>query len=297
MKVLPLCLAVALVTLASCATKLSAPIQIKQQSYDAALAEWQLGEKPLLFGRKRTIQIFNLDRLQLRGDSIVYSGNLGTAALVTPDGYALTADHVIPGDNNFGTLYDKNEVKTGSSFLHITKLVVVNWDPESGEEKGEQFELKALTSYPGGRLFGSESLQVGAQPLRIVKRFPASDLALVKLPFNGVPYFDLAPDLRQNRSYFSSGSAFAAQTAPSAGKLFKLPKKGPATQRLLTTIPVASGDSGGPIIDSAGKLAGIVSTGELAPTRSLRFLLHSRFAHIKTSKLTDLIESDRREQR
>lgn len=283
-----------LCTLCSCAQKLSAPVAIKQQSYAAALGEWQGSESPLAFGRKRSLQILNLDRLRIQEGNVAYYGDLGTATFVTADGYALTADHVIPGSGRFGTLFDKNETQVGSSYLHFTKVLARVREGNATSEAPKEVGVTTLTSYPGGRILGPDKLEVDARPLRIVKRFPSSDLALVKLPFRGVPHFELATGLVQNRLFYSSGSAFAKQTAPSAGILFQSPRRGRTTQRLLTSIPVSSGDSGGPIFDSGGGLAGIVSTGELAPTRSLKLLLHSRFAHIDPADLTALIASDRR---
>jgi hypothetical protein len=288
---------------------MSAPRKLKTASFKELESQWQASEKMVEFGRSRSLQIMELDRLEIEDQTIKSSGGHGMAALVSSDGYALTAEHVIDREGSLGTLIDAKEKTTNSSHLLITRrhlsFTTHPADPSTPSETKDFGTYEGFVSYPEGQPLSEENLflvflgfhdvQPTKKPARVVKRFKNEDLALIKLPFHNKDFFELAPEITTEQPLFMPGNPFSVQSAPAAGNLFKAPDPQKTRQRLRTSIPMAAGDSGGPVLNAQGQLVGVASTGEVSPFKSLRYFLESKIARIDPAELKALIAEDRRQ--
>jgi len=149
----------------------------------------------------------------------------GTGAIISPDGYILTCDHVVPND---------------ASGNPPKEIIVV---------------------LPDGRRFKAKK----------VAACPDNDYALLKIEAENLPYFELG-----DSGKVKLGDWVAALGHPggirddnrpsfSVGRVIGLKKKAVVLQMggkfypdaIATDIPLAPGNSGGPLVDLQGRLIGI----------------------------------------
>jgi S1-C subfamily serine protease len=240
----------------------------KTAALSAHLHEWR---RPVLvnqFARPRTVQLFSgLDLSSPR----VSSASTGLATLVTRDGYALTASHVL-ADAPVTILQLKNPE---SGQLLLTDAGVVFSSRRAPD--------KSVRIPPG---------LVQAAPVRIIRRFPGADLALIRLPLRDRVAFRPAEGPPSTGTIaFTYGSPLSGHS--SAGQILHVSRR-PTTWKLSTSVPLQKGDSGGPLMAPDGTLIAIVSRGTRSPFSSAP---HVTIANgIQPEVLARLIVSDRTNQ-
>ncbi|MDA0767065.1 MAG: serine protease [Verrucomicrobia bacterium] len=245
----------------------------KTAALAAHLAAWQPDLLVNQFAQPRTVQLLSnptLDPANRRLDA----ASTGQATLLTPDGYALTAAHVLQA----GPVSVLRLRSPRPGQLALTSAGPVFFSPGKPERPTRLAiaDLEAL-------------------PIRLVHRFRGTDLALVKLPLNTAHTFQLADaPPPPGSTLFSYGSNLSGNS--SAGETLHLSRArslSPAASlwHLDTSIPLQKGDSGGPVMDASGTLVGIVSRGR---TDLLANRITSTVAvGISPSTLRKLIDADR----
>ncbi len=239
----------------------------KTAALSAHLVEWEPEVLVNQFAAPRTAQLFsglNIDPATKR----VSANSTGLASLLTADGYALTATHVL-GDGPVSILQLESP-RAGQ--LTLTPAGVV-FAPQGAPEQSIGVDLRLLK----------------ASPVRLVHRFPGADLALIHLPRTPAATFQLAPrPPAPDTTVFSYGSNLSGSA--SAGKILQATRHG-RTWRLTTSIPLRKGDSGGPVMDPSGRLVAIVSRGR---TRPFSKQLTATIANgVSPEAVRALVESDR----
>ena len=213
----------------------------KSAALQRHLVEWQPETLVNQFTAPRTIQLFAGLTL-VPGTNRVTAESTGLAALLTTDGYALTATHVLK--DRPGALLKLKSPRPG-------KLMLTDAGPvfrPSGRPDD-------VTRVP------NRSLEV--VPVRVVHHFPGADLTLLQVPIRPAATFRLAAGPPAvDHTVFGSGSTLSGSA--SAGSILRT-KQRSQTWRLTTSIPLQRGDSGGPVMDPAGRLVGIISRGQTRP--------------------------------
>ena len=174
----------------------------------------------------------------------------GSAAPISPDGYFLTADHVLAqmAGRNVFLIYGQ-----------------------------------------GGKLAPARA--------RVVWRSAASDLALLHIPVKTPNYYQWTPPdewLPAGTRLIHGGIATGFKSGD--GKLgTSLAPEGMFTgnRRFKIDIPLQPGDSGGPVVDSHGRLVGINSAVEFLVPIETAFFIDSEGNRPNTHAIDTLIQNDR----
>ncbi len=141
-------------------------------------------------------------------------------------------------------------------------------------KKPEKIHGKEALVYlppPDGRVF----------PARLLRRDPGTDTSLLKVelpPYTRVPCLRLCSDksLRPGVPLLVAGNAFGTAKEGKPAVSFGIfsgwgpAKKAGERGRFLTDAPVNPGTNGGPVVDLAGNLMGLVSTFEASPLSPYR---------------------------
>ena len=213
----------------------------KTTALSAHLADWEPGILVNRFAAPRTTQLFS----GLTVDSVgrrVSASSTGLASLLTTDGYALTATHVL----NDGPVSILQLESPRSGHLTLTPAGVV-FSPRDRPDQAIGVDIGLLKT----------------SPIRLVHRFPGADLALIHIPHAPTATFQLTPHPPStDTTVFSYGSNLSGSA--SAGKVLQV-SPGRRTWKLTTSIPLRKGDSGGPVMDPSGRIVAIVSRGQTRP--------------------------------
>jgi hypothetical protein len=197
------------------------------------------------------------------------------------DGYALTAAHVLREGEKSCILTSPSDTKR----IHVCQLQLQFKD-------GSTVNLKRyVQAYPWKKL-GLEGIPRKAiRPgnIRLVHRFPGRDLALVKIPQKGKNFFKFGKRPAAGAVLFSSGNSQASQPGASSGFVKKITKR----NLMITSMPLAPGDSGGPAMDASGGLVGIVVQGRPGKLNTVRVLNYSGIELIPQKEVAELIRRDR----
>lgn len=264
---------------------ISSSSEEKRASYKNHRALWTRPGSPSRFGRARSVQLLQGSRIQVSDEKLEASGKLGMAALITPDGYALTAAHVISGVSPMNAALRSKSEQLGP--VHAQWVVI------SSERDPEQHSWVQLFAYsPRFRLIHTGAVEIAS--IRVVRVFSGRDLALVKLPLRTTHWFDTfntAP--LPGTILFASGNGATPYRGPSAGHVLKLRREDEIVKTITTSVPLASGDSGGPVFDTAGRLVGIVSHVRPSALFPVPRIDQSSLRTIDAAQLLRIIEEDR----
>ncbi len=210
------------------------------------------------------------------------------ASIITADGYALTAAHVVGRPSLTSCFFINYPQQSRMTPIHLSQLRSI---PKRGQKqfthrqwlRYDQLEATPRTvKWPGPARLEA----------RIVKVFPHHDLALLKLPLVNAAFFDLPPErLIRKTTLFMAGNLMAVTPGKSAGELKGIRSSQNGNLTLFTTIPTAAGDSGGPVVNESGLLAGVVSRGWAH--RFFPLLPVSTLTSSDTRVIKALIKSDR----
>lgn len=160
------------------------------------------------------------------------------AALVSKDGYALTAAHAVDGKGAFTA----HRVEAPHNLVRVKRL------DESGLH---HFELN-----------GPEEIvkQAKLEPVRVVKRFDDTDLALIQIAATTSVFFELAahPPTAGSRIRYAFNPIIHPQLRGLEGTVTK-PTHSEDTWRLECQGAAIFGDSGGAAINESGYLVGNIT--------------------------------------
>jgi len=137
------------------------------------------------------------------------------------------------------------------------------------------------------------SLTTGASfPAEIVGTDPATDLALIRILANGLSYAELGDSekVRVGQLVIAIGNPYGFQSTVSTGVVSALQRSMRSTEGKLienviqTSVPLNPGNSGGPLVDSRGKIIGI-NTAIIAMAQGLGLAVSSNTATWVVSEL------------
>jgi|GEM_PF-1497669 len=296
-RVIPLTLLAALTLAAlSCNSFYSSSPAEKLAAYSAHRESWHDAVSPKDFGLARSVQIIQASKVLLGKNRLAYDGGLGMATLITRDGYALTAAHVVthPPLDAFIATTESN--KRPGPTVHVHRQPF-NAGRPGDSPTSKKSPANRLVAY-SPRLAQPTALPVKnttVRILRIVKLFPERDIALIKLPLRTHLCFELCrKPLDQHTVLFSSGNWATPYRGISAGTVTSLNTAHPDATVVRSTTPLAKGDSGGPVFDADGHLVGIAS--RVIPSQLLPYpkLRHSSLRTLDPATIAALIAADRK---
>jgi hypothetical protein len=199
------------------------------------------------FGNARSVQLISGSKSSVA---------MGMAAVVSPDGYALTAGHVVE-DLPVSILKPKG--------------LGVESDRGVGELRNAEAYFGTMGSAERLSLLNARYKQgqkLVRTPARVVRRFRDVDLALVKLPVGTTKWFHLSPTMPPpNQQLFITRNPVnhGGPTTLEGKAQFpeKLTAKGTSAWWVDSNVPVVPGDSGGAAFDAQGRLVGCVALGNI----------------------------------
>src|SRR4051794_22087760 len=217
---------------------------------------------------------------------------LGTGWVVTPDGYMVTAAHVVnPGQDELKSQFaggaldefnkeDAQEIASTNDSLsgdQLTKLV------EAGAKFNAHYlqisDIKtSVSAQLGVAVAGLGKAQKGqpAEVLDVGEPFPGKDVAILKIDGqNNLPTIPVGDDADVNEgdtlyvtgypyaSTFASGLSDDSTVQPTVteGPLSAKKANKAGTPIFQTQAPASPGNSGGPVLDAEGKAVGILVAG------------------------------------
>ena len=270
---------------------------MKKASFEKYQEEWK-SDKPLRAALlSRSVQVFKSEKVTVTdGVRLNLKGGSGLACFVSSDGYALTATHVVDSPPHYILTNSRNETDRHLPYVARSKGLVMRIYDQNNKLKSEKRVPSIGYRFwnPEGPVNAGLEVTLKKVPVRIVYQWPQSDLALIKLPVSDRPHFTLAaspPALGE--VLFAPGNPLNDAPRPSAGKLLKRSQR-EKSYRLMTSVPVAPGDSGGPAVDTRGNLVGVASRGYPAIGRHLPRFTKSSFFLSERAEIERLIEEDRR---
>ena len=276
----------------ACSYNWGATTEIKKASFEEHQDEWQSDKPVRATLLSRSVQVFPSEKVTIKeGKSLKGGADGGLACLVTSDGYALTANHVVDSPPHCVLRFSSSDGE--KDFFHLSRVSersVANGPPQ----KIEPYASWEIWNSVGFVIPSLKTRVIEKVPVRVVYQWPDSDLALIKIPTKGHAHFTVAkspPALGE--VLFATGNSFYAAPRTSAGRVLKQSLR-VKSSRLMTSVPLAPGDSGGPAVDTDGNLVGVASRVYPAIGRQLLRFTNSSFFLSESDELQRLIEEDRR---
>lgn len=248
---------------------------------------WKSQESVKDFGLERSIAV--VDREKTTGETMA---PIGMAAFVTADGYALTANHVVEEGSELGVLAAAQGVNLVPVHIGTARMTIKGVDGRVKKEV-DWVGYGGYSIYRNGKEQKVQVADVKVGALRVVKRFPSLDLALIQCEVKPTGMFKMASSPADGATLFASGNPFRYR-ASAAGEVTKVSAGRSGGASIHTSIPLSPGDSGSPVFDGRGRLVGIVTDG--FPKGVFGFS-PSIARRIDSRQLDEAISSDRAERR
>lgn len=195
---------------------------------------------------------------------------IGSCAPVTPDGYFLTAAHVLSAGETFA----KSRGRSG---------------PDAARGDRDRSRVGSYVLYATS---DDRSTFIECEPLRVVHRDTEADFAIVKADLPTPRY--LRPRLEpfeKGTVLFSGGWMHEKGGGEFRSFLPATSSGDPHFTKIVTTLPMIKGDSGSPMIDQQGRLCGVLST--LRMGMVLKLKPRSTAVMMDWAEVERLIERDR----
>ncbi|MEP4079040.1 S1 family peptidase [Haloferula sp.] len=253
---------------------------------EAALAKfsdrWELDVPVKRFGLARSVGI-------VEGAESATSKTIpkGMATLVTHDGYALTANHVVSREGD-GLIAAKYKDILIPAHMGTSRMTLRGADGRV-KEQHDTPGFGGYYAYVGKDRRKIDFDEVIIRPVRVVKRFEATDLALVKTDLTTSSFFRFSEFPERSGALFASGNPFRYR-ASAAGEVISVAMKDGVTASIHTSVPLSPGDSGSPVFNGRGQLVGI--TTDVFPKGLLVFPA-SIVRRIDPAKIATAIAEDR----
>lgn len=204
-------------------------------------------------------------------------------------------------DNELLDAYSKAVIhviqKVGPSVVQIKHKV-------KKDQSGQQGLGSGVIITPDGFVLTNNHVVQGAKALEVslttgktytadlIGQDPSTDLALVRLPDNGLPFAQLgnSEKLQVGQLVIAIGNPFGFQSTVSTGVVSALGRSLRGTNgRLIdniiqTDVSLNPGNSGGPLVDSRGEIIGI-NTAIISMAQGIGFAVPSNTANWVTSEL------------
>ena len=258
-------------------------VEDKQLSAQLGRNHWKKTIPFNKFGFARSQQLIDSSSLiikKVEGKYRLQTSGGGMAALISSDGYALTASHVVDGTSSLEALTTD----------HATQRLHLSASPKEGKQQSRTIGTVRLVEFPHSKKkIGQSSLKT----ISIIHRFPGQDLSLIKLPPSQAPYFEIGETPASGDWLFCSGNGMSGAPSPSAGPMIRIEKNG---KSILMQAPATFGDSGSPTFNSQGQLVGILSRtaiGHPQTWKGLRIAQNVFCETLDNSKIEALISADR----
>jgi hypothetical protein len=207
------------------------------------------------------------------------TASLSLGVPVAPDGYILASAHGTVGAGRLLAL-------TGPDQKNV--LVI-----KMGESQPENFAL-LRTEGTAATIEPLPASSVVERPVRLVKRFAASDLVLLKLPYptpDHVQIFGSAP-VPNEPGHFPTNPVHDPVAFLHRHPISQVDITGPSTWFLWLPVKVRQGDSGAPIVNAKGYLLALAVRGYKKEGKD--YLLASG---IDAASISQAIAADRRRLR
>lgn len=211
----------------------------------------------------------------------------GMAALISQDGYALTANHVVYEDTP-GMIATHSKNTFIPAHMGTARMVIRNTKGQVTMQR-DLPGLSGYKSYANGEEKKIEIEDVVIRPIRIIKRFKSIDLALIKTDITTSDYFEFSDHPSRKTILFTSGNPFRYR-ASAAGEIKGMSKKSENAHSIYTSIPLSPGDSGSPVFDHHGRLVGLTTN---AYPKGFFIFPASIIRRIEPQEIIQLIANDR----
>ncbi|CAN5277448.1 hypothetical protein BH23VER1_BH23VER1_35660 [soil metagenome] len=176
------------------------------------------------------------------GDISFQEMQAGQAALITEDGYALTAGHVV-------------DAAAPAYTVHLKA------DPTKRVRAGRFFRGRVLLADADGAETAVPYSDLLMRPVRVVRRFDGVDVALIKTDFRPSETFPLAsepPHLGEMVAVALNPLKGRRETVAAGGVVGNgLFRRRADSWRAYARCVAAQGDSGGPVVTEDGELVGV----------------------------------------
>ena len=241
---------------------------------------WERDTDVKVFGLTRSIGIVKDEET-----ATSKSTPIGMAALITRDGYAITANHVVASESP-GVIASKNKDFFVPAHIRTLKFTIRGSDGRVQEQ--DEFG-RFYATYDGEKQLLTNSVEIVIRPLRVVKRFKAIDLAIVKAEITVSIPFEFSEQPVEKGILFTSGNSFHKRGS-TAGEVLRTRLKDGVGTSIHTSMPINPGHSGSPVFDEHGKLVGIATRGV---PKGLVFLPRSFAARVEPDIIMKEIIKDR----
>lgn len=183
----------------------------------------------------------------------------------------------IPNDKELLDAYSRAVINVVDSVGHaIVKIQTSKNSSDSPSFEGQGIGSGVIVT-PDGFVLTNHHVINGAKNIEVVLTSgqvhsaqvtgsdPATDLALIRLPINGLPFAQLgnSDDLKVGQLVIAIGNPYGFQNTVSTGVISALGRsmrsvEGRLIENIIQTdVSLNPGNSGGPLVDSRGKIIGI----------------------------------------
>ena len=187
----------------------------KRKAFAPHRSAWKHAVSPSRFALQRSVQVFDDNAVVIAPNKLSLNGTMGMGALISADGYALTAAHVSDRPSQTRTILATKSPAPAPVLLQWTTWTIRD---RHGEVQSRKRNIM-LYSHRSGSLV-TNPVSVRKASARVVAIWPRRDLALLKLPIETDRWFEIRDDIPPTGTIlFAPGNSATPYSAPSAGRL------------------------------------------------------------------------------